>query len=85
MRKGGFQDERKERKRQLLEYLVKNTSETEEWEAEKIVSLFSWQWGLTPGKVREYLNELRALGAVKGSKAVRATKFAKTLLGNKSP
>ena len=73
---------RQERKRQLLKYIVENTKEEgEELEADKLVALFSWQLSVTPGKVREYLNELHDLGAITGSRTVKATRFASSLLG----
>lgn len=73
--------QRQERKRQLLQYIVENTKEEgEELEADKLVALFSWQFSVTPAKVREYLKELHELGAIAGSRTVKATKFASSLL-----
>ena len=75
----GFQDARKERKHQLLQYIVDNTKNGD-LEVSQLVALFSWQWGFKPKKIKEYIEELRSLGAIIGSKTVKPTKFATKLL-----
>ena len=71
---------RQERKRQLLAYIAENTKEGEELEVSKLMALFSWRFEVKPDKIKEYLHELHELGAITGSKTVKPTRFATTLL-----
>ena len=76
MRKGGFHDDRKERVHQLLKLIVAEGPV----ESGKLVSLFHFEWGITPKKINEYLSELQSLGAVRLNPKVEATAFGKKLL-----
>ena len=56
---------RAERKRHLLEYVKKTTEGNDETlDEKKLVALFSWKWGISNRRIREYVEELEALGAI---------------------
>jgi len=77
-----FIKERRDRKRELLQYIVKNYSNKEvELTVERILGAFSWHWGLRTAKVMEYLDELKLAGAIEINEGkIRPTEIGKALL-----
>jgi len=77
-----FIKERRERKRELLQYIVKNSSNEEiDLTVERIIGAFSWHWGLRTAKVMEYLDELRLAGAIEINEGkIKPTEIGKALL-----
>jgi len=69
------------RKRTLLAYVVKNTKDGESLSVEKMIGVFSWEWGVGTRTIQDYFLELQRIGAISTSlDKVVATAFGKKLI-----